>query len=313
MHQDVLLFQKIHEHIRQAKRILLVADGKPDGDSLGSTSAMLNWLLRERLDVRAFCAQKVPQAFSYLDGIHRFTSDPLIFNEAFDLIMTFDAGDLRHCGIESLLPHLPSAYTLINFDHHATNARYGHVNAVFPTACATTEVVFQFFQASNLQLDSAIATSLLTGILTDTSSFSNAATTFKGIETAGHLLTAGARHSDILRHVMRSKSVPILRLWGLGLARLRYNAAYDLASTYFLQSDLMQTGVTDEAIEGVTNFLGGACGGAEAILVLRELSDGRLKGSLRSVRRDISRLAKFLGGGGHKKAAGFTVDARLAV
>ena len=85
-----------------------------------------------------------------------------------------------------------------------------------------------------------------------------------------------------------------------------------MVSTYFLLEDL-QTPGADEAIEGVSNFLNGVCGNADTIMTLREVPGGKIKGSFRSVRRDISKLAQVLGGGGHKKAAGFTVYGKIEV
>lgn len=311
MHPDGFVFERIHETLLKARRILLVSDGKPDGDSLGSTSAALNWLLREGKDVTAFCAAPIPSVFRYLDNIHRFTDQPEIFNQAYDVIMTFDAGDLRHCGIDTLLPKTPSGYTLIVMDHHATNARYGMINAVLTDACSTAEVLYRFFEHLRIDIDSYMATSLLSGILTDTSCFSNAATTTFGMDAAGKLFSCGARHGDILRHLIHNQSISGLKLWGTALSRLTHHPKLDLAVTYLRAEDL--EGEKEEAYEGLANFLGAACSGADTILILKELSNGTIKGSLRSSTRDISKLAQFLGGGGHKKAAGFTVKGRLVI
>lgn len=302
-------FNRLHALVRNANKILLIADGKPDGDSLGSSSGFLNWLLREGKKAEAYCAAPIPRAFSYLDGIQLFRNDPDTFKEAWDLIITFDAGDLRHCGVEQLLPQVTSPYTLVNIDHHATNARYGQLNLVYVDACSTCEVVFRFLKAEEIRLDGAISTSLLTGVLTDTSSFSNSATTSPGMEAASVLTSAGARVNEIYHHLLQNKTIDGLRIWGLALSRLKYHKAYNLATTYFFAKDL--GGMSEEAIDGVSNFLNASCGEAETILVLRELTDGKIKGSMRSAKRDISKLAKLLGGGGHKKAAGFTINGRL--
>jgi phosphoesterase RecJ-like protein len=303
-------FSRVHALIRQAKRILLVSDGRPDGDSIGSTSAFLNWLLREGKEAQAFCREPLPTNLLNLDSAHLFTNDPALFDQAYDLILTFDAGDLSHCGISDLLPKVPAGYTLVMFDHHATNTKFGHINILLTDACSTCEVLFRFFEAERIPLDAKMATSLLTGLNTDTGSFSNGGTTVLGMEAAGKCIAAGARVADILKAHVRNKSVDGLKLWGLALSRLRHNPAYDLVTTYFLLEDLQAPGA-DEAIEGVSNFLNGVCGNAETIMTLREIPGGKIKGSLRSIRRDISKLAQTLGGGGHKKASGFTVYGKI--
>lgn len=302
-------YTRLHALVRNATKILLIADGKPDGDSLGSSSGFLNWLRREGKQVQAYCAAPIPRSFSYLDGIHLYRNDAATFKESWDLIVTFDAGDLRHCGVEHLLPQITSPYTLVNIDHHATNARYGDLNLVYVDACSTCEVVYRFLTAEDLRLDGAIATSLLTGILTDTSSFSNSATTSPGIEAAAVLTSAGALMNEIYHHLLQNKTIDGLKLWGLALSRLKFHPSYNLVTTYFFAKDL--EGASEEAIDGISNFLNASCGEAETILVLRESTDGKIKGSMRSAKRDISKLAKLLGGGGHKKAAGFTINGRL--
>ncbi len=314
MDQKAILFGKIAGLIQVAERVLLVADGKPDGDSIGSSTAMYTWLKREGKPVSIFCAASLPSTLLYLDGAHDVTNDPNIFTQPFDLVITFDASDIRHAGIENLLPKLPIPYQLVVIDHHATNTRYGHLNAIWTDACSTAELVYQFFMLMGIHMDSPMATSLLTGILTDTSCFSNAGTTSQGMEAAGHLCALGARHPEILRQLVQNKSMPTLKLWGLALSRLHYNETLNLTSTYFLLDDLKEIPDADEeAMEGLSNFLNAVCGGSETILVLREMANRTVKGSFRSIRRDISKVAKLLGGGGHKKAAGFTVPGRIVV
>ena len=103
----------------------------------------------------------------------------------------------------------------------------------------------------------------------------------------------------------------LLHVWGLLLSRLSYNENYDVVSTYILNSDV--AGLPNETVDGAANFLNGVVGDCDTILTLRELSGNQVKGSFRSVRRDISKVAKLLGGGGHKKAAGFTVNGKIEV
>lgn len=308
-----MLFDQAMHAIRQAKRILVMADMAPDGDSIGSSSAMLNWLLREDKQVTAYCGEPIPYTLKYLDNIHHFTNDARVFDEPHDLVMTFDAGSASRAGLAPHQHRLPADHTLIVFDHHAVNDRFGHFNLVFTDACSTTEVLYHFFTHHRVVIDERMATSLLSGILFDTSSFSNSATTVKGVEAAGALLAAGARQTDILRHLIQNKSVSALRLWGLALSRLTVSPTFHLAYTYFLQEDLKRIPQSDEAIEGVSNFLNAVCEGVDTILVLKELPDNRVRGSIRSVSRDVSKLAKLFGGGGHKKAAGFTVKGKLKI
>ena len=301
--------------IRSAQRVLVVGDGKPDGDSLGSSTAFYQWLKDEGKTTRLFCATPAPSHFRFLDAVHEQTNDPAVFDEPWDVVVTLDASDIVHCGIAELLPRTKTGAggrpTLVVIDHHATNKRFGDLHLLDTNACSTCEVVYRFLVGQKARIHAGIATSLLTGICTDTSNFSNSATNAAGVEIAGALCSAGARLNDMLNHLLQNKTVPSLKLWGLGLARLQEKPAYDLVVTGFLAEDMRDIPKAEEAIEGVANFLNAVCSSADGVCVLRDMGDGKVKGSLRSVKRDISKLAQQLGGGGHKKAAGFTVPGRL--
>jgi phosphoesterase RecJ-like protein len=303
------LFGRAHEAIRQADRVLLVAHKKPDGDTLGSSSAVLNWLIRKGKTPTAFCADAPSASFRYLDNIHLFTTDTAVFDSVYDLVIVFDSGDLRYAGVHDHFGRLQPGHLVLNIDHHVTNEHYGHLNIVLPEASSTAEIIYRFFAENGIALDHRMATSLLTGLYTDTSNFSNAATTPLAIEAASRLMAAGARHLDILRHLLHDKPIDVLRVWGILLSRLRHNPEYDVAATYLLRSDV-DGGPTDIA-DGLANFLNGIVGGTDTLMVLRELPNGQVRGSFRSVKRDISKVAKLFGGGGHKKAAGFTVHGRI--
>lgn len=302
-------FGRVHEAIRSADRLLLIAHKKPDGDALGSSSSVLNWLLREGKDVTAFCVDAPPKVFRYLDNVHRYTTDPSVFDRAYDLVIVFDSGDLRYCGVEQFMSRLPQGYLLVNIDHHVTNLNYGQMNIVLTDASSTAEVVHRLYEANGVFVDPKMATSLLTGLLTDTTSFSNAGTNSIAVDAASKMLAAGARHSEIVKHVMHDKTVDSLKIWGMVLSRLHYNTTNDVVSTYLLRSDAEN--VSTDIIEGVSNFLNTVTQGTDTILFLRELPDNQVRGSFRSVNRDVSKIARLLGGGGHKKAAGFTVKGHI--
>ncbi|MBU1348510.1 DHH family phosphoesterase [Patescibacteria group bacterium] len=315
MADDRLLLTKLHDAIRNADRVLLLPHKRPDGDAAGAATALVGWLLREGKTVTAFCRDPLPDQLNFLDHAHRLTTDTTVFDVAYDLVIALDSGDLAYCGVADLLPRLPKGYLLAVIDHHAINARYGDLNIVDTDASSTCEIVFRFFETNGIRIDQAMATSLLTGILFDTGNFSNAATTPSAIAAASALLTAGARNSDIVRHMIRDKTIDMLKVWGLMLSRLHRDAASDFALTYLLESDLTDmTGETKRAVtSGFSNFLNAVTGDAGTILILQELPGGKVKGSMRSVGRDVAAVAKRLGGGGHTKAAAFMVDGRIAV
>lgn len=301
---------KIHDHIlKRAQHILLVSHPSPDGDTLSAACAFAQYLKRLEKKHTPFCTTSISVDLLFLPDAHRFTNDKNIFaRHTFDTMCFFDTGDLQYAGVQEILRSLPYAPTIINFDHHHTNTLFGQHNFVITDAASTTEVLYHYFRALDVPLSADMATALLTGLVTDTGNFTNQATTTQSLAIGAELLRKGARFDLILQKTFRNKTVRALHVWGLMLSRLTYKPEYDLTFTFIRQQDLRDAQVTEEESDGLANFLN-VLGEGRAVLVLRETPDGHVKGSMRTTREDVdvSAWAKRLGGGGHIKAAGFTI------
>ncbi len=298
------------EMIRASKRILLISDGRPDGDSIGSTTAMWAWLSTQEKELGLFCKEIIPRTLRVLVGTDHFTSDVSIFSQPWDLLIIHDASDRLHGGIEEGLPLLPKPTPLINIDHHITNRLYGDLNIVETNACSTTEVLHRLFTHLKVEISKDMATSLMAGLLTDTSSFSNGGTTVGGLRAGADLLRKGADLEAVRASLRAGKTLKATHLIGAAFSRLKKLATHDLVVTYLLPEDL--AGIADDESRGsITNVLQAINGETEAILQLFDEGKGFVVGSMRSTRRDISRFCQALGGGGHKRAAGFKVPGTL--
>jgi phosphoesterase RecJ-like protein len=304
-------YRSLYRLLAASQRVLVVGHKKPDGDAIGASTALYRWLKAQNKDVVLFCLDAPGPAFRFLENFHDFTTDPAVFDASYDAIVVLDSGDLRYCGIDQLVHHLPLGYQIINIDHHPTNQGYGDFNLVLTEASSTSEIIYRFLMGNGQAIDSATATSLMTGILFDTHYFSNAATKPESMDAVSKLTAAGARASEIGRALYLNKDAKILQLWGCALSRLHHNQANDIAVTYLKTEDMVRAGVGPAATEGIANFLSTVCGGAETILILTQADENLIKGSFRSVKRDVTKLAKLLGGGGHKLAAGFAIPGRI--
>ena len=304
-------FTKIHDAIKGAKEILLIAHQKPDGDALGSNLAMANWLRDEGRHFHVYCTHPVPPHYQYLPlWQHVKSTDEELKEIPFDVVITIDSSSLSYSGAEELVNKLKGKPTIVNIDHHATNPHFGDLNVVDATASSASELVYRFLMHVHAHITKDIATCLLTGILTDTGGFSNLATTHEAMEISGALLKRGAKFNAITNHTVRNKTVTTLKLWGRALDRLTRHAD-GLVSTVITQADLLECEATEEDMNGNSNFLN-ALQDAKIIMVLKE-QDGQVKGSLRTTEPDVdvAAMAKKFGGGGHKKAAGFSVPGKL--
>lgn len=303
-----------HDALANAKRIVVVSHPKPDGDTLGAAAGMLTYCRKAGMQVTGFCHDAIPHQYHYLPGTEHFTNDADVFHrdDGADVIAVFDAGDLRFAKIDGHLGAMRRKPVVINFDHHATNEHFGDINVVDVSAASTTEVVYGFLDSIGHRPCEDISKCLLTGILTDTGGFSNAATTGRSLHVASDLVRHGARIQEVALRLDRNKPVHALRVWGSVLDRLKFHEDTGVASTAVFLSDYGDaTGVDEEHVEGISNFLNKFLD-VPVVLVLKEVPDGKVKGSLRTTADiDVSAIAKALGGGGHKKASGFTIAGTL--
>lgn len=297
--------KRIHDLLVAAKRPVFIADERLDGDSLGSSLALADFLKGRGVRVPVYVAEAIPAKYQFLPNVDLCTSDVSIFDDpTIDLVVTFDCSDAAF--VNRLHALVPSRPTIINIDHHATNSRYGHVNQVVTASPATAEVVYRFFRENDLIPSRDAATCLITGICFDTTVFSNAGTNVRAFEAASDLLMDGARIQEAIRNLYQSRSVDVLRVWGAALERLRHHPDRAVVATFLTRADLDANGVTEDEVDGISNFLS-LVTEADVLFVMRETADGGIKVSMRSTGPDVSRVAKAMGGGGHTKAAGFGV------
>ena len=303
--------QKIKQALDKARRVLVIGHQQPDGDALGALIALAYYLKSLGKDYSLFCLDAPVEQYQFLPLVHEVKADPKIFAEKFDVIAVVDSGDLHYAGVDKLLPKVNN-FTLINIDHHASNNFFGDLNLVLPEKSSVSEIVYQLLRLWQFPINKETATALLNGIIFDTGFFGNAATSLSALEAASHLLNLGARHRLINENILRNKSLGLLKLWGRAFERLQFNQKYDLAFTVITQEDLTACGVSVEASSGISNFFN-ELAGAKIAMVLVQTEDNIIKGSLRTTRDDVdvSRLAMQFGGGGHKKAAGFTISGQL--
>ncbi|MBI2099309.1 DHH family phosphoesterase [Candidatus Uhrbacteria bacterium] len=309
---EYLIYRQIWDAVKSAKHCLLISHKKPDGDTLGAMLAFGNALEAAGRPHTRFCADEAPTPYRFMPGNFKMiNSEKEALRSNPDLILLFDAGDLAFAGVSGLVSKIQPRPAIINIDHHHTNTRFGDINAVATDAASTTEVVHRLLAANNIEIDQRIATCLLTGLCTDTGNFTNPATTPSALRLGGELLTRGAKFGSIFRALWKNKSANTLKLWGLAMERLRYDRKNETATTVLFDKDLKEHGVPEEATEGISNFFSAVLN-VPIILVLRETNDGKVKGSYRTTGDDdVSALAAKYGGGGHKKAAGFTVAGNI--
>ncbi len=226
-----------------------------------------------------------------------------------DLFVALDCGNLER--LAGLKDKAAAARTLINIDHHEDNTSFGHLNLVEPHASSTSEIVFGLVREAGWGMNLEAATCFYTGLLTDTGRFRHQNTSAATFRAAAELVDMGVDPQGLVARIYERVSVSYLRLTGLVMERARLLDSYPLIYSYLKQSDLKEMGVGMGETEDLIDHLR-VVGEAQAVLLLKEQADGRVRASMRSI-GDVSvgEVARSLGGGGHARAAGFTSDASM--
>lgn len=299
----------IIDRLRAAQRVLIATHEHPDGDAIGSSLALMHALRLQGKAVTVYIPDPAPEALQFLPGFTELTCERPNATD-FDTIVILDCTKLFRAHLEAEVRSHPNTIVI---DHHEDNDHGATLNLVLPTAAATAQILTEVFQLTNVPITRDMATCLLTGIFTDTGSFMHDSTTPAILELAADLMSKGARLSHIAHETYQKKELPSLRIWGEALSRVIVNETTGAAVSIITHDDLHQHHATLEDLAGVVNLLN-TLPQTNFALLLIEYEPGKIKGSLRSEPHkgvDVSKIAKRLGGGGHKLASGFEVAGHL--
>ncbi len=302
---DVL--ELICENIFRRQRFLISSHARPDGDSIGSQLAMAFALDALGKQVRIVNADRAPDHYREFPGMDRIEIAPEATADA-DALIVMECSDLSRTGVAGL----DGRYT-INIDHHAGNRMYGALNWFDESAAACGEMVFDLIRALGVPLTVEIATHIYLAILTDTGSFHHSNITPRTFDICRQAVEAGVKPAAMARRVFDSNSFGKLKLIGALLDSMELTDGGRLAVLYLDDAMLTACGCTNNDTEGVIN-LPLTAREIQAVVFFKAGSNGDVRVSMRSKYDvDVRLVANEYGGGGHKNAAGFTVDGPLGV
>ncbi len=309
------IYSEINSSVRSARHVLVVTHAKPDGDAIGSMVSFALWLDDMGVPFTMFCADPAPPEFSYLALCEKIKSNlEEVASVRYDLMVMLDVSEPDRAKAGSLLKNSKGETTFrVVIDHHVTCPSGSNVTLHDPGSSSTCEILHRFFSGIGYEYSPEIATSLMTGIISDTEGFTNHATSARTLESAREIMKRGANLSSIRVAVHHSRTFEHLKMMGDGLKNISYNERFGAIVTMFFNKDKnFNDGLG--RMSGFSNLLKRVNGGKIAI-VLEDRSDGTIKGSIRSLdsNTDSFRLARALGGGGHKMAAGFLLKGSLVL
>ncbi len=311
----MLDWKSLHKTIGGVDRILLSTHENPDGDGLGSAYAMYHYLKDQGKDCRLIQISDLPFEYEFLNTGHIIETYRSDAHDAWlsrvELALIFDVGDYRR--LKNIGDELTSNGThVVNIDHHPdlSDGRFAE-NYINMDAAATGEMVYDFMQAANVSLTKEIAEGIYTGVMTDTGSFCYSNTNQKCHQIAMECIAAGVNTSAIYQSVYENSSKGRIALLGLILNQLQYNDNGELAWFTIDQSMMDKAGATKKDVDGFTDFVR-TIRGVEVAVMVFENGINSCRINFRSKGKyAINEIAKSLGGGGHKYAAGAVTEGSL--
>jgi phosphoesterase RecJ-like protein len=303
--------EAVVEAVRAHDRFVVTSHDNPDGDALGSLLGLhlgLELLGKDSVMVLGGEAA-LPPEYAFLELPTRGLLRTVPADAAERVLAAVDCAQASRI-VEPAL--VESAPLVVNVDHHHDNTRFGHVNLVVDDASSTAEVLLDVLDELGVEPTSELAEALYTGVVTDTGRFQYSNTTPKALRLAARLVEAGADVGKVFVKVYESTPFPKLKLLARALEHATELAGGRVVVSELTRADFESAGAAEPFSEGIIDHLR-AVDGAELVALVRELPAGaptRRKGSLRSHPDgvDVSAIARSFGGGGHRRAAGFSTD-----
>lgn len=295
---------RIDDHMNGVKTVAIAGHVRPDGDCIGSSMGLYLYFQKNYPDVRVdVFLEDIPEEFLFIkdaDKInHTFTTDV----ESYDLFICIDCEKGRTGEAEKIFD---AAQKTINIDHHISNTGTGDVTYIVPTSSSACELAYDVMDKDKLDIN--IAQALYTGMVTDTGVFKYNSTSPKTYEIAGKLISYGFDFTWLIDHVFYEKTY--LQNQILGRALLESITLMDgkVIVSVVSRQTMDFYGVSGSDLDGIVNQLMFTIG-TDVSIFMYEDEPMMYRVSLRSNGNiDVSRVAKLLGGGGHVRASGCTLN-----
>jgi phosphoesterase RecJ-like protein len=302
-------FEAILEVFRSAPAFVLTTHLNPDGDGLGCEAALAAALRQLGKKVKVVNHDPLPEVYRFLPLQEMLEVAPLaLTGEEVVVYLECPSQDRAGACLQGLHPDIRT----INIDHHVFNTHYGTYNLVDPGAAAAGEQIWDLLKALGVEISEAVGIGVYTAIATDTGQFMYASVTGKTHRIVAELLDAGLPHDQINQQIYQQLPLSTIRLLSKALGTLSSQNQGRVCSFHVTRSMLRATGALPSQTENFVNYAR-AIQGVEVAVFFQEMGTKKIKISLRSRGKiDVFKIAHALGGGGHRRAAGVTLEHALS-
>ena len=300
--------KEILNKIEASNNILIITHINPDGDTLGSASALKSFI-GDKADILIQIQDnfQFPATYHFLPHLNEARNFSNL-EDKYDLIIALDCASIDRI-IGSAREIFDKSENTIAIDHHKTNKGYAKLNLVRGGISSTGEVLYDFFKALNVEITQDMAIGLYSAILTDTGCFKYESTTPHTFLIASELSKTGISTSEIadLCYTNKPKNMVLFQNYLITNAIFCLNDK--IAYTLIPKEIQEKYSIKDEYTEGICETLR-SIKNVEIAFVLKETDNGA-KASIRTKEVDATLLAGKFNGGGHKRAAGCTIKEKL--
>lgn len=284
-------------------RIAVIGHARPDGDCIGSQTALARMLKAKGYDVVCVNPDKVPRRLQFLVTDLRFLKADEV-PEGDCLAIYSDCADQDRAG-EKVKQRFPEAS--VSIDHHISNTGFARENFVDVAAAATCEILAGVFLDNQLPIDAITAQALFVGIMTDTGQFRFNSTTRRTFMIAAELVARGASPADAGAEIYERESAGKIQLVQHFLASFTMECGGRVCIGLLPDGIFARTGTSPEDTEGLVDYARSIDGVDIGVLI--EERPGVIKASLRSKEPAyrVDQIAALFNGGGHACAAGLNL------
>lgn len=312
------LVGQIWKEIEKASNILLHLHPSPDGDSVGSTLAVMYVLEGMGKKVTLISGDSnPPPTLSSLPGFEKIINQQIekINLSNYDLFLILDSAAMEQVTRKHDL-EIPENLMTIVIDHHQSNTRFGKINLVDESSPATCQIIFELLSIWKIIITPEIADCLYVGIYTDTGGFKYPPTSAVTLAAAAELSAISTNFINIIFLMENNNSPGRIKFLGMALSAIELfyndNVAISAVSQKQLQSQSISSNDCEKA--NIPNLLKSVIGWNIGISMV-ETESGAVNVSMRTrdaKKYDVSKLAVAIGGGGHPAAAGGTINMSLS-
>lgn len=293
----------LNEILSGKQTVALGGHIRPDGDCTGSNMGLYNYLKEQYPEIETdLYLEPIPDHFQFLNRTEEIKHE-IDESKVYDLFICLDCGDEGRLGFSA--PLFRNAKHTFCIDHHVSNVSFAEVNYIVPDASSTSELVFRLLDKEKISKASAEA--LYMGMVHDTGVFQYSCTAPETMEAAAELMRKGINGSEIIEKTFYEKTYTQNQILGKALLESMLVLDKQVIVSYVPMKSLDFFGAKPSDLEGIVSQLR-QTKDVEVAMFLYELEPQVYKVSLRSKDKvDVSVIAKYFGGGGHAKAAGFNM------